>query len=127
MSWRCFGPALYHLAHRKRSRLAALVGTIKFFAIEQRAFVVALYRIRGSWFWSRAGFQNFVLQTTGQRNDALFGLVGRQRTASPSLSCWRLPQFWLWLLACLHFGLKFRQSCLGLFVGQLRGSGQAIL
>src|SRR5580692_2588071 len=49
-----FGPALDHSADRKRRGLAALVGAVKFLAIDERAFVVAGHGVGGAGLWSCA-------------------------------------------------------------------------
>src|SRR6266404_9834897 len=74
-----FGPPRDYLTDRKCCRLAALIRTIKFGAVDQSASVVAHDRVGGRGFWTRPRCHNLVLKTARKRNNSLFRFVGCQK------------------------------------------------
>src|SRR5208282_1391731 len=102
-----FCPPFDNLTDSKRRRLSALVGTVKFRAIDESATVVANHRVGRGGLQSGSGGQNLVLQTAGQRDNAFFTFVGGQKCISFSLVCHRRFCHFLLLLFLdfvLHLG-----------------------
>src|SRR4029077_2365547 len=65
-----FGPTIDYAADRKPCWVRALVGAVKFFAIDERASIVAGHGVAGGGLWSGASGQDLILETTRQRNYA---------------------------------------------------------
>src|SRR5207237_4286028 len=69
------GPAFDDTADRKRRRLTALVGTVEFRPIHQRAAIIYRHGVATFWLCAAAFFQDFVLQTALGRFHAFLGFV----------------------------------------------------
>src|SRR5882762_2634240 len=88
-----FRPSFDDFVHRESCGLAALVGTVEFRAVNERASIVADNRVGSQRLWSRTWRQYLVLKTAWQRDDTLFRLVGRQK---------RIALFLVYFSSCLH-------------------------
>src|SRR5207245_7457884 len=112
-----FSPALDDAGHRESGGLAALVGTVKFLAVEKRPTIVADDGVGGRGLRAGAFLQDLVLQAAGERDNTIFRFVGGQESF-PFLLVrlgGLLPNL---LLLLAHIVLERRESGLGLLVRQ---------
>src|ERR1700694_452020 len=71
-----FRPPFDDLTYREGRRLAALIRTVEFLAVNQRPFVIAYDGVAGRWLGPRTFLQNLILKPARQRDDTLLRFVG---------------------------------------------------
>ena len=76
------GPAGDDAVDGEGCGLAALVGAVKFLAVDERAAIVALDTVCGAGLAAGALFLDLVLQSAGESDDAGLGLVGGEKSGT---------------------------------------------
>ena len=126
MSCERFGPTLDTARHRKCRRLAALVRTVEFRVVEERAFVVAHDCVGGCRLGAGSFHQDLVLQAARQRTTPSFVLFSA-RKASPSFLFVAASSSTLGFMFRAKIGLQRDHRGLGFVVGQQRlGVSQSV-
>ena len=116
------GPALDDLPDRERRGLAALVRAIELRAVDQRAAVVGNDGVAGGRLGSVTLLDDLVLQAAGQRDHAVFRLVGREELLANLLV--RVRRLRL-ALACCFFIISARNAVMTVLASSSVMSGLA--